>query len=134
MRGTGAGTFGDRRSLRNRILQKLFHERQTWNQCKKMTRKLVKSFAESKHAWWKNMHVKQICWLHPVNPPKHFFSQEKKKKRKVSTIFSRFQSQCLQPGACTCLSAIAQHSVSKISLWAYKRPDVSTRWPPKMTQ
>lgn len=99
MRGTGAGTGGDGRSLRKGISQKLFHEGQT---CKKRTRKLVKSFAYCVKTCMVEKHAsQQICQLHPVEPKKKFSAR---KKTTVTPHFSGFQSQCLQPKACTRLS------------------------------
>lgn len=93
----------------------------TWNQCKKIMRKLVKSFT----SWVKTCMVEkhahqQICRLHPIDP-KNKFSAWKK-----ICQYTFFQVSKPVPTAKkhvhVCL--IARHGASKISLWAYKRPGV----------
>lgn len=121
-----AGTRGDGRSLRTGISQKLSHERQTWNQRRKITRKLVKSFT----CWVKTRMVEKrahqhICQLHPVDPENEFSAR----KKKVSPHFSRIQSQCLQPKACRRLSgSIRNFPVGLQETRCLKR------WPPKMAE
>lgn len=121
-----AGTRGGGRSLRTGISQKLSHERQTWNQCRKITRKLVKSFI----CWVKTRMVEKhahqhVCQLHPVDPENELSAR----KKKVSPHFSRIQSQCLQPKACRRLSgSIRNFPVGLQETRCLKQ------WPPKMAE
>lgn len=96
------------------------------NQCRKITRKLVKSFT----CWVKTRMVEKhahqhICQLHPVDPENEFSAR----KKKVSPHFSRIQSQCLQPKACRRLSgSIRNFPVGLQETRCLKR------WPPKMAE
>lgn len=120
-----AGTRRDGRSRRTGISQKFSHERQTWNQCRKITQKLVKSFT----CWVKTRMVEKhahqhICQLHPVDPENEFAARKKKSVH----IFPGFKvSAYSQKHVDVCLVA------SETSLWAYKRPGVwnggHPRWP-----
>ena len=93
----GAGTWGDGRSLRKGSSQKLSHE---------IFQTSVRLPRNGEPLHWVKMHViekhadQRISQLRLVDP-KNTFSARKKT---VSTHFSRLQSQCLQPKACTRLS------------------------------